>query len=644
MSANKTQNDIQFSKISNIEECNFHPVLQRFYGMGVRGLVRENIQNARDGKLKGSAEPVIVDIQTGVIDKSDIPGIQEIEEHVLNLVGQNEYTQEIIEHMKKSLNLEEVSYISFEDKNTRGLSGARNGQSNSSQDTFGVYAYSKGFHATESDKELETARGGSHGIGKIASNSASDLHLMYFANCDEYGDKHIGGTIQLVEHEYGGNFYRATGYFSDVKDLEKGRTKYVPFENTYHQIFQKDTRGLKIVIPYFREEFNDEVEIIKTVCDSFAVAVLKGELVVNVNGEVLSKDTLECYVKDPMYYPTEIAKMKKEFTPLYVDTYLYSEPQQIVVNNGERDFNFKLYFTYNEEIPKGRTAIFRTIGMKIEDFKVGGYATKPFNAVLIGELEEDAYLKSLEDESHTTIMNPKIKDPKLKANARKFIKDLSKKIAEIVDKKMRDNNLPDGEMDTADVLYTIETQFKKELEKSLGTVVISEGKQVMKSYVNGTSIKKTRKKTGDDETEERKKRKKRGRKTRNDLIRKKAKKDVSDEMGDSKEIFSINPSLVQRVILQNREIIRIDFTDQVVLKNITTCDISFRVIDGMGEEHHVMFSENYHSITDIHTNREHPLNTYNLKEIAIQNGIVQLSVHLKSNYNRALKFIYYVEV
>lgn len=633
---------LQFSEISNIEECNFHPVLQRFYGMGVSGLVRENLQNARDGKLIGNIEPVIVDIQTGFMNKSDIPGIEEIEEHILSLVGQSEYTREIIEHMKSCLDQERVRYISFEDKNTRGLSGAWNGQSNSSQDTFGVYAYSKGFHATETDQDLETVRGGSHGIGKIASNSASDLHLMYFANCDEHSNQHLGGTIQLVEHEYDGNFYRATGYFSDVEKLKNGRTKYVPFENTFHQIFKKDKRGLKIVIPFFREEFDNEIEIIKTVCDSFTVAILNGELVVNVNGNELRKDTLEKYVKNPKYYPTEVAKMKKEFTPLYVDTYLRAEPRPLVVSNGERNFHFNLYFTYNEEIPKGRMAIFRTVGMKIEDFKVDGHATKPFNAVLIGGLEEDAYLKSLEDESHTTIRNPKIKDPKLKASARKFIKNLANALAEIIEEKTREHNPTDGVMNTADLLYTVENQFKKELEKALGTVVINSGKKVIKSKVDAPFNKK--KKKQEDNDEKKRKHKKDNNKNKNGLKRKNVKNDTSDEMGPSKETFSINPNLVQRLIMQNREIIHFDFTNQEILKNVKSCDVSFRVVDGMGEEHNFLFEDNYDVITDTNTNQTYPLKSHTLKGVTIQNGIVNLKAQLKPAYNRALKFIYYVEV
>ncbi|MGG4468466.1 hypothetical protein ABER68_10590 [Paenibacillus alvei] len=39
----------QFSPIPNIEESNFNKILERFYNMKVKGLVRENIQNSMDG-------------------------------------------------------------------------------------------------------------------------------------------------------------------------------------------------------------------------------------------------------------------------------------------------------------------------------------------------------------------------------------------------------------------------------------------------------------------------------------------------------------------------------------------------------------------------------------------------------------------
>lgn len=40
----------KFSVIPGIEESTFNKVLERFYDLGISGLVRENIQNSLDGK------------------------------------------------------------------------------------------------------------------------------------------------------------------------------------------------------------------------------------------------------------------------------------------------------------------------------------------------------------------------------------------------------------------------------------------------------------------------------------------------------------------------------------------------------------------------------------------------------------------
>ena len=95
---------MQFTQISNIEECNFHPVLQDFYSMGISGITGENIQNSlKDGKNRALNEPVIVKIIFVNNGKEDIPAIDEIEAHVNSLVGQSEYTSEQIEAYEKSV-------------------------------------------------------------------------------------------------------------------------------------------------------------------------------------------------------------------------------------------------------------------------------------------------------------------------------------------------------------------------------------------------------------------------------------------------------------------------------------------------------------------------------------------------------------
>ena len=92
-----------FRKITSIEEPVFNNTLEKFYNLGIEGLVRENIQNSLDGKLPDSELPVKVIINTGTITDSDIPGIEEVKNHIISLKGQNAYTVETINHMKKEM-------------------------------------------------------------------------------------------------------------------------------------------------------------------------------------------------------------------------------------------------------------------------------------------------------------------------------------------------------------------------------------------------------------------------------------------------------------------------------------------------------------------------------------------------------------
>src|SRR5699024_1566207 len=124
----------------------------------------------------------------------------------------------------------------------------------------------------------------------------------------------------------------------------------------------------------------------------------------------------------------------------------------------------------DESIRTGRLAILRTIGMKIEDFKVKGNVRKPFNAILIGGMKEDNYLKSLENESHTAISAEDIRDKEENRNAVRFINNLNKKMAEIINEYFEKANPTEGELDTGDILFTTESSFTSNL-KDIGNKV-----------------------------------------------------------------------------------------------------------------------------------------------------------------------------
>ena len=637
----------KFSVIPGIEESTFNKVLERFYDLGISGLVRENIQNSLDGKIPGETEPVIVTIKTGKVKKNDIPGLDNIKERIECLVGHNSYTKETIEHMQNKMNQEEVDYISFEDYNTKGLKGAKNGQSYRPEDTWGIYAYNKGVHSEEEDSTLEKSRGGSHGIGKIASNAASELHMMYFANCDEEGNKHLGGTVQLVEHKYKDKYYRSTGYFTDIKKIENNEERFYPYENTFSEIFKKDTRGLKIIIPFLREQFNNEVDIIKSICDSFFIAILENKLEVIVNDKNINSKTIKKYIENKKYYIQDVSEIKEEFTPLYLNTYMKKKPMQITIEDIKEKYNFNLYFNYDESIPKGRVAIIRTIGMKIEDKKVKGNVNKPFNAVLIPDsTKEDAFLKSLENESHTQLSFEHIKDQKLQRNAKRFINNISKVMAKIIEDEIKKSNPTDGMMDTDDVLYYVESQFKQELADSLGTVKLNNGdkdKTVVK--VEQDIPKKKDPKDKEKKDKEKKKPLKK--------VKKKPRNDESDTEQEVNEVspeklttYSAHPDRVERLIIRDKEYVKFDFTDTDEMKKVKLCDITLSVVDGMGQEYDNEFNmkDNYEYAIDKATGHKCKIENNLIKDVKVVKGNVQVELKLKENYNKALKFMYYVEV
>lgn len=627
----------EFRKITTIEEPVFNNVLERFYNLGLDGLVRENIQNSLDGKLKGSNMPVEVKIKTGDIPASEIPGIDEIKRHIQSLKGENSYTKETIAHMKKEMEKEIVPFISFEDSNTKGLTGAEYGENFQEGDTWGVYAYKKGVHFTEHDDELEKTRGGSHGVGKIACNAASDIYMMFFANCDVNGKQYIGGTTQLIEHNLDGNNYRASGYFTKVE-----KDTYFPFENHFAPVFQKNTRGLKIIIPYLRTQYIGEENAIRSVCDNFFVAILQKKLVVYVNDYEINNKTICRIVSDPEMYPEQnFAEMKNCFTPLYINTYFEKEPILIKIQDKNTEYNFRLYLQYEEEIKRARVAVVRGIGMKIEDKKIKGYVNSPFNGVLIPvSSEEDIFLKSLENESHTSLSCDHIKDIKIQENAKRFLNNISNIIGKVFAEVLKSQNPSDGKIDTSEVLYSMERNFRKELSKEISTV------QLTKSNLKNPKI--VVKVKGNSKKDKRQEKKKREERQLQRIINKITRKSKYEEGDQKKEIslLPMEPEAVKRVVLREKELLQFDFKNVTAYDGETVCNISMVVIDGTGKPYEKEFdlSKNYLQIMDTGQKSLCNIKDNKIKNVSIVDGKIQLEMKVTDYFNSSLKFMYYVEV
>lgn len=625
----------KFSKSDHIENHVFDPSLEKFRhaiesGEASGATIREILQNSMDAKDDTSDKPVHVTIKIAETDRKHLPGIDEVFDHIDSLVPQNEYTIETANHMKALKDKQMVTVLTAEDSNTKGLQGAN---SNDPGSIFHTFAYNKGKHNFEKDSTKESQRGGSHGVGKIATNAASDIHLMYFANCDENSNQHLGGSVQLFDHQLDNTNYRGVGYFTG-EDADNNREPYP--NNSELDLFSKDTRGLKIIVPYLRKELISEIDIVKAVINNFFVSILENLLSVTIhihNKQIdINKLTLNDILTNSKYYEQNLNELKNEFTPLYVRTFTEAKPQSISIQLKNQELKFNLYFDDSlETLKRGRTAIVRSLGMKIEDFKVKNRATRPYNAVLIGGPDEDVFLKSLENESHTELSTDGIRDSEKQKEAKKFLNALDRKLAQIIDESTNKKIKADGKLDTSEILYRSTKSFTQSIEKNTSTVEIE----------NGNSLTKKREKRGpnggNNSSGSKKEPGKKGK-------RKPRKLHPSSETG--KQTILLPPDTVNRVIIGSDEFLNFNLKDIEAMDEWTNCNVSFKIVNGDGKEYdnEVNLMREYEKVVDLNTTKPYEITRNEIKNVEIKNDIVLLRFTTTSNHNSNLKYIYKLEV
>lgn len=624
----------KFDQLTNLQNYAFDEVLERFFKFGIEGLIRENIQNSLDAHQEND-QPVRIAIRLGELKRSDIPGLDELEEHIQSLKGYNDYTRNTIQHMKDILSKKALSipYLSMEDANTKGLKGSGEGYSRNNPNQYQAYAYSRGMHFNDNE-DKKVIKGGSFGVGKIASNAASDIYTMFFANHDATGHATLGGSIHLIEHRYQGQGYRAHGFFTDIQE-----DLYKPYENAgFSEVFQKETQGLKIIIPFLRDGFANKYKIVRAVIDSFLLAIYRGELEVEVEDKSINQGNLLSYLNDDAYYAfDDLDTMIREdevYTPLYyqtLDEHYFKEIS--VFDKLGSEYRFDLYFQYDELIPKGVTGIFRNIGMKIEDFKVKSNVMKPYNAMLIPKgKHEDKFLKLLENESHTELSYESIKDKSASDNARYFINQIHKVMSQTISDFIDAQTPSEGILHTNDILYEINNEFKKQMQKTTST--LRTGKE-------GPNPKKTpTTKTTEPSKEGRKVN---GKNKRPEYLSPVKRKFGADEM---KTYYQANTTAIKRTRFSGSERIQISLGEAEYLKEIDHAHLNITMVDGNGKESfdQIDLKTLYNEVLDIHgDNALLDFEDHRIKDVSIKNKKIEL-VLKKSDQLNNYKLKFYLEV
>lgn len=652
-------------------EFNFDHSLKDFFERGVEGLVRENLQNSLDAKNLDKNLPVKVEINSGKLKMSDIPGINDLIVHINSLRSKNEYAFETIENMLKviknhqSMN-QDIPFLSFEDSNTTGLTGVPKKDNLDTDGSWFSYAYYRGSHHNTDMENMKSVSGGSHGIGKISSNAASNLHLMYFINKDKFGNENISGNISLIDHRIDDKCYTGNGIFTEFVKEENQIPKFYPPINKFAYPFCKESQGLKIIIPFLSPKYNNINKIVQSVCDNFFVAILDGELEVSVDEIDINKDTIADIVKDERFYPTQDRyEMRDDHTPVYVDTYLnYKLDDKIIIDDKfDNSYSFNVYYQIDENIKSGRFAIVRKIGMTIENRRVSGFIHNgPFSGILIpSDIKTDSYLKKLENASHTKFEYESIPNPIEAKAAKKFLQNLNDKIVEYIENSRKEEVGEVNDVDTSDMIYSMVNILEKntipinDANKTRGNGNIDTSQKdksdlssnskktdndhtdTNKGFINSNKVNEDSKKLKNDR-EKAKKENKSKYKKRNKKSNNSDDDDISGNLS-TKSKSSILTSNIKRVQLSDKEIIEIDTSD-LLDENIDKANIYFYLIDGTGKvgESSIDLSYCFDFIKDKNNNNRLKFRSNKVYTTSIYNGKINLELNFNDNYNKDYKF------
>ena len=197
------------------------------------------------------------------------------------------------------------------------------------------------------------------------------------------------------------------------------------------------------------------------------------------------------------------------------------------------------------------------------------------------------------------------------------------------------NNPTDGFVDTSDLLFETETSFKNDLSKLTETVNISTGDPVVKK-VKKKEKRGSRKDQEDTGTKDPKRKQK----------RKPRKLQSSNDKSSVSQKLILPADIVERAVVNDYEMIKFDFRE---LENSATwknCNISFKVVDGMGIEHEdeMNLLDSYSTIINFSNTKKYEFDSNKIKNVDINDGVIYLKLYFTKSYNKFLKFLYVVEV
>jgi len=409
-----------FSQIFGIADSG----VETFNGTPIKSLAREICQNSLDANTNKGL-PTKVEFKVFEIKPSDIPdfgGLEDAFKRSLDFWS-SQKSDKAKSFFKKAISIakkDKVTCLRISDYNTTGLIGSREEYN------------SPWCNLTKSTgaSDKSGSNGGSFGIGKYAPFACSSFRTVFYSTADCEGICAYQGVARLTSFKNKkGDITQGIGFYGGEKNAP-----------VYNQIsldpsFKRPEKqyGSDIFIVGFNGGDDWQHQMVASILDGFLYAVYNSSLIVDVNGTVISKDTLGDLVESHKPYFQEHAD---EYYRTLTDDKIARTFNDELKDDPEIAGKLTLRLMIMPEFHR-RAAMVRETGMKIKD-KGNINGLIPFAGVLFIEGNAiNSYLRSLENPQH---LEWEIERASNKSKARRLLSYLTRFIKSSLDEMKNDDS------------------------------------------------------------------------------------------------------------------------------------------------------------------------------------------------------------
>lgn len=398
--------------------------VETFKGTPIKSLAREICQNSLDASLDNS-EPTRIEFKTFEIDPHKIPDCSSLEDsfkRALDFWSQQKSpkAKTFFKQALDTIHKPHIICLRISDFNTSGLTGSREEYN------------SPWCNLTKSSgaSDKSGSHGGSFGIGKFAPYACSALRTVFYSTNDINGVCASQGVSRLTSFKNKkGEITQGTGFYGN--DKNSPMYKQYSLDPSFSR--RSEDSGTDIFIAGFNGDTGWQYKMVASILDGFLYAIYNGTLVVDVDGTIISKDTLADLMVSHKEYFNEHAdeyyqaltdeKIAKTFTKELTD-----DPE----TNGKLTLRLMIMPAFSR-----RVAMIRQTGMKIKD-KGNINGLIPFAGTLF--IEGDAinsYLRALENPQH---LEWEVERAENKSKAKRLLTSLTRFIKASLDEMKNDES------------------------------------------------------------------------------------------------------------------------------------------------------------------------------------------------------------